>query len=157
MTDTPRTLVRMSIANLVPKNLTPSPEQADMVLELAYLATAVDGRLDDEELEAFKAIATRLLGKPTTNADLDKLLDRFGGNVDHEEINERVQKIAPTLGDDLRAVAFKLAVGLSVADLDASGDETELQAVLAEALGFDQDKVDELTAEVYASLDAGES
>ena len=147
----------MSLANLVPAGLKPSTEHADVLLELAYLATAIDGRLDDEELAAYKSIATRLRGKEITEADLTKLLDRFGGNVEHEEITDRVQKLAPTLPDELRPVAFKLAVGLSVADLDASDHESDLQVTLAEALGFDEAKVDELTAEVYASLDAGDS
>jgi hypothetical protein len=147
----------MSLASLVPPGVTPSTEHADVLLELAYLATAVDGRLDDEELAAYKQIVARLRGKDVSDADLDALLDRFAGNVDHADITERVQKIAPTLPADLRPIAFKLAVGLSVADLDASGDESDLQVALAEALGFDDARVDELTAEVYASLDAGDS
>lgn len=147
----------MSLANLVPAGLKPSTEHADVLLELAYLATAIDGRLDDDELAAYKEIATRLRGKDVSDSDLDALLDRFGGNVDHADITERLQKIAPTLPEELRPVAFKLAVGLSVADLDASGDESDLQVALAEALGFDDARVDELTAEVYASLDAGDS
>lgn len=146
----------MSVANLIPANLSASTEHVDVLLELAYLTTAVDGRLDDEELAAFKELAGRLRGKPVSNSDVDVLLDRFGGNVEHAEITERVQKIAPTLPEDLRALAFKLAVGLSVADLDASDDESDLQVMLAEALGFDDARVDELTAEVYAGLDAGE-
>jgi hypothetical protein len=146
----------MSLANLVPAGVTPSKEHADVLLELAYLTSAVDGRLDDEELAAFEQIITRLRGKAPSSADVDALLNRFGGNVEYDEIIDRVQKIAPTLPPDLRGVAFKLAVGLAVADLDASEDESDLQVVLAEALALDEARVDELTAEVYASLDAGE-
>jgi hypothetical protein len=146
----------MSVAKLVPADLSASPAHADVLLELAYLTTAVDGRLDDEELSAFKELAARLRGKPVSNADVDGLLDRFGGNVDHEEITERVRQIAPTLPDSLRPLAFKLAVGLSVADLDASEEEGDLQVLLAEVLGLDEARVDELTAEVYDGLDAGE-
>jgi hypothetical protein len=146
----------MSLANLVPKNLTPSAENVDVLLELAYLTTAVDGRLDDTEIKALAEVAGRLRGTPLTHGDLDKLLDRYGGNVEFEEIADRVKAIAPKLPPELRPVAFKLAIGLAVADLDANDDESELQVVLAEALGFDGGKVDELTAEVYAGLDAGE-
>ena len=146
----------MSLANLVPASLKPSTEQADVLLELAYLTTAVDGRLDDEELAAFKELVGRLRGMVASSSEVDALLDRFGGNVEHAEITERLQKIAPTLPADLRPLAFKLSVGLGVADLDASTDESDLQVALAEALGLDDGRVDELTAEVYASLDAGE-
>ncbi len=146
----------MSLANLVPAGLSPSTEHVDVLLELAFLTTAADGRLDDDELSAFTDIASRLRGTPQSSKDVDALLDRFGGAVEHEEIAARVQKIAPTLPADLRELAFKLAVGLGVADLDASADESDLQVLLAETLGFDQTKVDTLTAEVYAGLDAGE-
>jgi hypothetical protein len=147
----------MSLANLVPSGLVTKTEHADVLLELAYLTTAVDGRLEDAEIDAYKDIVARLRGKKTaTDADINALLDRFGGNVEHAEINERVQQIAPMLPQDLRGLAFKLAVGLSVADLDASEAETDLHVLLAEALGLDEAKVDELTAEVYAALDAGE-
>jgi hypothetical protein len=147
----------MPLSNLIPAGLVPSKEHTDVLLELAYLATAVDGRLDDSEIDAYKDIVATLRGtSAVSTADLDALFDRFGGNVEFEEITERVQKIAPSLPADLRALAFKLAVGLSVADLDASDDESDLQITLAEALGFDATKVDELTAEVYAALDAGE-
>ena len=67
-----------------------------------------------------------------------------------------MQKIAPSLPDDLKPIAFKLAVGLGVADLDAHDDEAELQAILAETFGFDDAKIDELTGEVYGALNAGE-
>ena len=146
----------MPLANLVPASLKPSTEHADVLLELAYLTTAVDGRLDDEELAAFKELVGRLRGKTTNDSEVDALLDRFGGNIEHAEITDRLQKIAPTLPADLRPLAFKLSVGLGVADLDASSDESDLQVALAEALGLDDARVDELTAEVYASLDAGE-
>jgi hypothetical protein len=141
----------MSLANLVPAGLAIAPEHVDVILELSYLTTAVDGRLDDDEIASFREIALKLSGR----ADLDALFDRYGGNVEHAEIEERIKAIAPKLPPPLRDVAFKLAVGLSVADLDASEDESELVALLAEVLGFDDDKVDTLTAEVYAGLDAG--
>jgi len=146
----------MSLANLVPDGVNPSTEHQDVLLELAFLTTAADGRLHDDELSAFMQIATRLRGKAVTDKDVDALLDRFGGTIEQRDIEERVQKLAPTLPNELKSVAFKLAVGLGVADLDASEDESELQSILAESLGFDDAKVEELTAEVYASLDAGE-
>jgi len=141
----------MSLANLVPAGLTVSPEHADVLLELSYLTTAVDGRLDDDEIASFRTLAERLRGA----VKLDELFDRYGGNVEHAEIEERIKAIAPTLPPALRDLAFKLAVGLSVADLDANENESELIAFLAETLGFDDEKVDTLTAEVYEGLDAG--
>ncbi len=146
----------MAIAALVPAGVNPSTQDADTLLELAYLATAVDGRLAEEELAAFTSLVTRFRGKAARRADVDAVLDRFASNVAHTAIADRVEKIAPTLPEQLRPLAFKLAVGLGVADLDASEDEGDLQIVLAEALGLAEARVDELTAEVYASLDGGD-
>lgn len=145
----------MSLANLVPAAAHPTPEQQDVLLELAFLATAADGRLHEEEVDAFAEVVSRLRGKKATQAEVGALMSKFG-RLHQSDIAERVQKIAPTLPADLKSVAFKLAVGLGVADLDASDEESELQAVLAEALGFDDEKVGELTDEVYAALNAGD-
>ena len=131
----------------------PGPDAA--MLDLANRVARFIATLDDAEIAAYTKVVERVLGG-VSNKGVDVLFDRFGGNVEHAEITERIQKIAPTLPTELRPVAFKLAVAMSVADLDASDDESDLQVTLAEALGFDEAKVDALTAEVYASLDAGE-
>ncbi|MBX3233170.1 MAG: hypothetical protein KIT84_20475 [Labilithrix sp.] len=146
----------MSLADLVPAGVNPSTEQQDVLLELAFLTTAADGRLHDDELRAFLEIATRLRGKEPSDAEFDVMLNRFSKQANARDIGERVQTLAKSVPAELKPVAFKLAVALGVADLDASEDESELQSILAEAFGFDDAKVGELTAEVYASLDAGE-
>ncbi|MFO0739522.1 MAG: hypothetical protein U0270_26725 [Labilithrix sp.] len=145
----------MSMANLVPAGVNPSKEHQDVLLELAYLTTAADGKLHDEEIDAFAQIVSRLRGKTATDAEVGALMSKFG-KLHQSEIADRVQAIAPTLPRELQAVAFKLAVGLGVADLDATEEESELQAVLAEALGFDDETVGELTDQVYAALNAGD-
>ena len=145
----------MFMANLVPNGLNPSPEQQDVLLELAYLTTAADGKLHDEEIDAFTDLVGRLRGKKVSDAEVGALMNKFG-RIHQSEIADRVQALAPKLSSDLQSLAFKLAVGLGVADLDATEEESELQAVLAEALGFDDAKVGELTDEVYAALNAGD-
>jgi hypothetical protein len=145
----------MFMANLVPAGVNPSPEQQDVLLELAYLATAADGKLHDEEIDAFTDLVGRLRGKKVSDADVGALMNKFG-RLHQSEIADRVHALAPKLSSDLQSLAFKLAVGLGVADLDATEEESELQAVLAEALGFDDAKVGELTDEVYAALNAGD-
>ena len=134
----------------------PSSQHADVLLEISYLVTAVDGRLDDDELRAFRDLASSLKAKELSDSELDALLDRFAGNVEHAEIVERVKVLVPQLPAELREKAFKLSVGLSIADMDQSDTEHDLQDLLAETIGLGQDRVDELVAEVYAGLDAGE-
>ncbi len=149
------TFARMSLAKLL-DGAKPSAGDADVLLEIAFLVTAVDGRLDDDELRAFRDLASALKSKAISDSELDALLDEFAGNIEHAEIVDRVKVLVPKLPAELREKAFKVSVGLSIADMDASDTEHDLQDLLAETIGLGQDRVDELVAEVYAGLDAGE-
>lgn len=128
---------------------------ADAVLEIAYLMTAVDGRLGDDELAAYGEVIAAVRGKNPSNADVDALLDKFAGATEPDEIAERVRAIAPTMSTEIKQFAFKLAVALSLVDLDASRDEDDLVDVLAEALSIDDETRDSLTADVMTAFDAG--
>ena len=135
----------MSIVELLPAGLSPSAEQIDVLLEIAYLVTAVDGRLADEELAAFGAIAARLRGSDAlTIADLDALLQRYGSHVERDEIEARVKLLAPTLPRELHAVVYRLALGLAFVDQDPSEAEDRLHKVLGDVL--------DLTPEIRAAL-----
>jgi uncharacterized tellurite resistance protein B-like protein len=126
----------VSIDELIPSTLAPSPEQTEILLELAYLVTAVDGRLADEEIAAFGTIAGRLRGSAITAAELDVLVDRFAHNVERSEIEERVRALVPQLEKDLYAVAYRLALGVAFVDHEASEEEDALHKVLGDALGI---------------------
>lgn len=135
----------MPIEELLPAGLVPLPAQTETLLELAYLVTAVDGRLADEELVAFGTIAARLLGKESLSAEeIDAYLERFGHNVDWSEIEPRVKALAAMLPKDLHAVAYRLALGLAFVDHEASEAEDRLHKALGDAL--------DLTPELRAAL-----
>lgn len=125
----------MSIEELLPAGLVLLPAQTQTLLELAYLVTAVDGRLADEELVAFGALAARLLGKESLSPEeVDAYLARFGHNVDWSEIEPRVKTLAGMLPKDLHAVAYRLALGLAFVDHEASEAEDRLHKALGDAL-----------------------
>jgi hypothetical protein len=129
----------MSIDELLPAGLSPSTEHSDMLLELAYLVAAVDGRLAEEELAAFGVIAARLRGRATSIEDLDVMLERFGGAVEPSEIHARMKEVAAALPKDLHAVAYRLAIGLAVVDHEPSEEEDRLHKALGDALGLSDD------------------
>lgn len=143
------------LAKILPAKPIAEAAEADAVLEIAYLMTAVDGRLGEEELEAYREIVGAVRGTKVKDADIDALLDRFAGNVETAEIAERAKALAPRLSAASKDLAFKLAVALSLVDLDASRDEEDLTDLLAEALGIDDEKRDQLTGDVMAAFDAG--
>lgn len=144
----------MSMKKILPAKPIAKAEDADCILEIAYLMTAVDGRLGDEELEAYREVVTSVRGKAATVADVDDLLNRFAGNVGPDEIGDRVRVLAPKVPEELRDLTFKIAMALTLVDLDSSRDEEELNDVLIEALGLDADRTDAIVQEVYSAFDA---
>jgi uncharacterized tellurite resistance protein B-like protein len=130
-----------SIASLVPAGFSASPAETDVLLELAYLVTAVDGRLTDDELAAFALVAARLLGKESLDTkELDALLERFADNVDEEEIGARVKELAPSLSKAHHELAYTLSLGLAFVDHDPAKAEDRLHATLADALGVSRER-----------------
>lgn len=125
------------IVELLPNDLAPSSEDAQTLLELAYLVTAADGKLLDEELAAFSAVAARLRGKKSLdNGEIDALVDQFAHHVETNEIETRVRLLAPTLPENLHELAYKLALGMAFIDFDPSNEEDHIHTVLGDALGI---------------------
>jgi len=126
-----------SIVELLPNDFAPTAEESTILLELAYLVTAADGKLLDEELAAFSAIAARMQGKSKLDAaEVDALVDQFAHHVTSNEIETRVRLLAPTLPENLHDLAYKLALGMAFVDYDPSNEEDRLHTVLADALGI---------------------
>lgn len=125
------------IVELLPNDFAPSENDAQTLLELAYLVTAADGKLLDEELAAFAAIAARVRGKAKLESDeVDALVDQFAHHVEAHEIETRVRILAPTLPESLHELAYKLALGIALVDHDPSNEEDRLHGVLGDALGI---------------------
>ena len=142
----------MSIVDLVPSDLAKAARHADVLLELAYLVTAADGRLVDEELAAFGALAARLQGKPSLDrAAVDALVERFAHHVESAEIEARVRTLAPSLPEDLHELAYKLALGIAFVDWDPSKEEDRLHGVLGDAPGIAPGRRAALSREVSLS------
>lgn len=135
---TDRKLAGMSgIVELLPKDFAPSAKDVETLLELAYLVTAADGKLLDDEVAAFGAIAARMNGNSKLDAnEVDAIVDRFAHNVEPHEIETRVRLLAPTLPEELHEVAYKLALGMAFVDHDPSSEEDRIHGVLADALGI---------------------
>jgi tellurite resistance protein len=138
----------MSIAHLVPKDLRPSPEHADALLELAYLVTAADGKLADEEIVAFTEIAARLHGKERMFADIDALFDRYASHIEYDAIVGRLREVVTTLPPEFHELAYKLALALAFVDQDPSEEEDKLHAILGEALGLSPERREALSREI---------
>jgi tellurite resistance protein len=138
----------MAIAKILPARPAATTEEADTVLELAYLMTAVDGRLADEELPAYREVASWIRGEAVSDADFGLLLERFSSNLEKGAIEERVRVVAPKVPPQLKEVAFKVAIGLALVDQEASPEEDALMGILFEGLGLDGERAEVLAEEV---------
>lgn len=117
-----------------------SIEAADAVLELAFLMTAVDGYLADEENAVFAAVVGKIRGRAPTKEELDSLLERFVVASHAVGVDARVRQVAPTIPAELQELAFTVAVGLSFVDNDESEHEEELGTVLADTFALGERK-----------------
>lgn len=142
--------VMASVLELLPAKLTLSTEEADTLLELAYLVTAVDGRLTDDELRAFGELTKRL-----ADAKVETYLERFADIMDWDAIAARVRTIAPTLRGDLHELAYQIALGLAFVDRDPHREEDKLHALLGDALGIPANRRESLSRDV--SIDGGKA
>jgi hypothetical protein len=142
-----------SILELLPRNLTTTGDDADILLELAYLVTAVDGKLTDEELGAFGELVAQLHGAGAGARSVDAYLELFVDSIGWDRIAARVRALAKVLRPELHEVAYKLALGLAFIDGDPHREEDRLHAVLGDALGLAADRRAALSHEV--SIEGG--
>jgi hypothetical protein len=152
------------VERVLPARAEFSRTEVDAILEAAYLATAADGRLSEEEYEAFRAVASTLRfiaaggsGVPPLLEDreLDGLFDGFAARGAHADRVARVSAVRDQLARaEVRELAYKVAFAMSLCDLDANDDEEAYDDELMESFGIDEERADALAAEVYAALDA---
>jgi hypothetical protein len=127
--------------------------QGDAVLELAFLVSAGDGHLADEELAAFAELVGAVRGQPATKEEVDELLGGFLMNAQTIRGEDRIRELGPTVAGELRDTAFKVAVGLTMVDNEANEREDELVGILAATLGLAERSIP-LTADAREAFDA---
>ena len=101
---------------------------ATALLELAFAISAVDGHLADEELASFREIVSRVRGAVASDEDIGDLLEKFVHASHMAGLDLRAKQVMAKIPPPLRATAFALAYGLSLADDEKSEYEEELLA-----------------------------
>jgi tellurite resistance protein len=142
----------MTIRAFLPVDPIPAREHADVLLELAFLVTAADGRLAAEEVSAFRELMARVRGAEVSDNDVGELYKRFTSSLEGSTCPDRVRAVAPKLPSDLKEAAFRVALALALIDRDASPHEDALIDVLYESLQLDNDRAEELAKEVRIAL-----
>jgi len=135
------------LAQAIPVDVTLTPAERDAVLETALLAIASDGVIDPTEAAAFIAIAERL------GAQGAPMLVRFEGSMTRHQADAQLLEVAKRLlSPASRALAYRAAYTLSLADEMASDGEFEFDLQLLDALDLPQAEADRLVEEVDAAI-----
>lgn len=134
--------------------------EAHAIVKVAFLAGEADGRIADEEQDAFAGLckAVRALVGATdakmSDEALEKMLDAFTTKLDKSGRKACLAEVAPALGRELpRELAYKVAVAMSLTDLDKSDAEGDFDDELIAALKISEEQADSLAGDVYAALE----
>ena len=153
---------KVQVARVLPRPQagTLTAAEAHAILKVAFLAGEADHSIADEEQDAFSGVASALRGlvgasdPKMSEESLEKMLDALTEELDKSGRAPCLEKIASALTRPLaKDLAYKIAVAMSLTDLDRSDDESEFDDELVEALALSEEHADVLAGDVYAALE----
>ncbi len=126
--------------------------------EAMYLMMSADGQVSNDEREVLKGALRNLSGDTIRTAHMESMLDQAGKSVAEHGREERMAEVIAALHEDRpRAeVAFVLAAAIAFADNAIADQENETLNQLAEGLGIDEARANELLDGVEQDLAANE-
>jgi tellurite resistance protein len=122
--------------------------------EAMYLMMSADGKITQDEREVLKGAIRTLSDDAVLSVHIEAMLDAAARNVAEHGREGRLREVASQIqADSARAeVAFILAAAIAFADGAIADEENETLSRLAEGLGIDEARVDELLDSVEADL-----
>lgn len=117
----------------------------EALFEAMYLMIEVDGEVADSEREVLRGAVRGLTDNAVRTAHIETLIEGCRERA-KAGTKARLEAIAPTLKEDpaLVEAAFSLAAAIAFADQEIKDAENELINDLADALGLDGDRAEEL-------------
>jgi len=122
--------------------------------EAMYLMMSADGAVGADEREVLKGALRNLSGDSIRGAHMDKMLDDAVKHVEEQGREKRMAEVVESLHEDrARAeVAFVLAAAIAFADNAIADEENDTLNNLAEGLGIDEGRANELLDAVEQDL-----
>ena len=122
--------------------------------EAMYLMMAADGDVGVEERDVLKGALRNLSDDGLRSATIDALLANAEERIGREGKEARLQDVGHSLsGDSARAeVTFVLAAAIAFADNAIADQENETLNELAELLGIDENRANQLLDDVEQDL-----
>lgn len=114
--------------------------RVEPVGETMFLMMAADGRLTTDEADAIRGAIRGLSGDQLQDGTIDVMLENFQAQLTNEGREERLKKIAQTLGTSSEDAegAFALAAAVALADERVDPAETDLVVRLAQWFGISE-------------------
>jgi uncharacterized tellurite resistance protein B-like protein len=124
--------------------------------EAMYLMMSADGQISNEEREVLKGALRNLSGDLIRTMHMDAMLAEAEKAAAEAGRDARMKEVVASLHEDkTRAeVAFVLAAAVAFADSAIADEENETLNTLAEGLGIDEARANELLDSVEADLGA---
>jgi tellurite resistance protein len=122
--------------------------------EAMYLMMSADGHVTNDEREVLRGALKNLSGETLRSAQIETLLDLATKNVAEHGRDTRMREVIAGLHEDpARAeVAFVLAAAIAFADNAIADEENETLNLLAEGLGIEEARANELLDAVEQDL-----
>lgn len=126
---------------------TQEAQRLHALLEVAFLAAAADGKLDDAEIHNLAANLQAWLDTPLEPGFLLEVFEDLANHLAAEGFAARLTAAAAELpDDDSRRVAFKLACVTALVDMEVHDAELGILGKIADAFGISE-------AEAQATFD----
>jgi|SRR5579884_3876648 len=124
------------------------------ICEAMYLMMSADGAIGHDERHVLKGALRNLSGDALRSVHIEALLDRSAKNAAEQGRDARLREVVAQLqGDPARCeAAFVLAAAVAFADNAIADEENETLNRLAQGLGIDESRADELLDQVEADL-----
>jgi uncharacterized tellurite resistance protein B-like protein len=124
------------------------------ICEAMYLMMSADGKITSDEREVLKGALRNLSGDAIRSVHIEAMLDESAKKAAEEGRDARLRDVIATLHEDgARAeVAFVLAAAIAFADNAIADEENETLNSLAEGLGINESRANELLDSVEADL-----
>jgi uncharacterized tellurite resistance protein B-like protein len=124
------------------------------ICEAMYLMMSADGKISTVERDVLKGALRNLSGDTVRSVHIEAMLDAAARGAAEEGREARLRNVIDHLHEDgARAeVAFVLAAAIAFADSAIADEENETLNLLAEGLGIDEKRADELLDNVESDL-----
>ena len=124
------------------------------MLEVAFLAAAADGEINDAEADNLGATLSSWLGTTLSEDVVELVIEKFMAALAAEGRDQRLAAIAQVLDADARRTGYTLACLVALCDLELHDHELDVLGAIATGLEIDEAEAQARFDEIQAHVEA---